>query len=80
MYSYTDQAGFTQEGVFNVHNNREALGQIPSTIRKLAQVSTVVVGILNIYCKPRWTIFLFGATKNLKLFLFGFAIKCVNSK
>jgi hypothetical protein len=29
---YTDKAGFTREGVFNVHNNREALGQIPATI------------------------------------------------
>jgi hypothetical protein len=34
---YTDEAGFTQEGVFNVHNNTEALGQIPATIRKRAQ-------------------------------------------
>jgi hypothetical protein len=29
---YTVDPGFTREGVFNVHNNREALGQIPATI------------------------------------------------
>jgi hypothetical protein len=37
------------------------LGQIPTTIRKRAQllnvVSIAVVGILNIYCKNRWTVF-----------------------
>jgi hypothetical protein len=37
IYSFFDQAGFTREGVFNVHNNREVLGQIPATIRKRAQ-------------------------------------------
>jgi hypothetical protein len=26
-------------------------------VLSVAQVSTVVVDILNIYCKPRWTIF-----------------------
>jgi hypothetical protein len=34
---YTHEAGLTQKGVFNLHNNREALEQIPATIIKRAQ-------------------------------------------
>jgi hypothetical protein len=46
---YTDEARFTREGVFNVHNNREALGQNDNSDGGHFEYL--------FYCKNRWPFF-----------------------